>query len=213
MTMAFITLSDSIKTLLGSVAAGQYRVIGYQSRSQGAEEVVDSNRLVQVYYSTGDLPKSSGSLSSPAIHDITFTIEITVSKAAEGDLATIDDALSTPVQLQAAIAGIKTAEDGANDSWNEVADLIWNTLMDARNSQLGLSAGTVGSRWVPSIQKKEPVKQGDLVVISGFLNLNARVEEVALGETPTPIAQIDMDVDLNNSGDLLAGTRNTDFTP
>lgn len=213
MTMQFRTLAARIKTLLGSVAAGQYRVIGYQTRSQGADEVIDNSRLVQVYYSSGDLPRSAGSMTSPAIHDITFGIEITVSKAAEGDLATIDDPSSTALQLQTAIAGIKTAEDLANDSWNEVADLIWNTLMDARNKDLGMTANTVGSRWVLGLQKKEPVKEGDLVLISGFLNLSARVEEVADGETPTKITQIDTCVELNDSGDELAGTRNTDFTP
>jgi len=211
--MQFRTLADSISTLLSGAAAGQYRVIGYPTRSVSDDEVDDANRLVQVFYNTGDFPKSSGSLSGPTMHSITFGLELTVSQAAEGDLVTLDDALSTPAQLQTALANIKGAEYLANKSWDETADLIWNTLMDARNRGLGLSTNEVASRWVDRFAKERPLRHGSLVVVTGIIDLSARVEEQPSGETPTPIAQIDTDVELNDSGDALAGTRNTDFTP
>ena len=211
MTMQFRNLAASLTTLLGTASGSNYRVIGYQTRSVTGEEVVDNSRLVQVFYGGGDLPMSGGALSGQAKHNTEFGVQIVVSKAAEGDLATIDDPLSTALQLQTAIAGVASAEYLAEESFNEVVDLVWNTLIDPRNQGLGLDQNLVSSRWAPRIQKDKPLRQGTLVVIKGFIALEASVEEVATGDTPTPLDTIDMGVELNDSDDELAGTTNTGF--
>jgi hypothetical protein len=211
--MAFRTLAASLVTLLGDNAAGRYRTIGYQTRSQTADEIIDSDRSVQVYYSTGDMPKSAGALQGPVMHDMDFKIEITVAKAAEGDLATIDNPASTPAQLQVAIAAIKTAEFLANQSFDEVADILWQILMDAQNQGLGLDQNLVGSRWCGRIVKDPIVRHGELAVLTGGIDLNAIMEETVTGDTPQPLVIIETDFEINGSTEKLAGTENTDFTP
>lgn len=215
MTMKSETLTAALVTLLGNAAGSNYRVIGYQNRSTGGDEVLDNSRLARVFYSGGEFPKSAGSLTGPVMHDPVYGIEVTVSKAAEGDLATIEDSLSTPAQLQTAIAGIKTAESLADASWDECAGLIWTTLMDAQNQGLGLDQNEVGSRWVERFRKNEPVKHGGLVVLVGVIDLSATIEEVIGGDTPQTLVSIDLGVEVNGdeTQDPLAGTINDDFTP
>jgi hypothetical protein len=215
MTMQFRTLAASVETLLDTNSGGAYRVVGYPTRSASDDEVDDLNRLVQVFYQSGDFPKSAGSLTGPVIHDINFGLELTVSQAAEGDLATLDDPLSTPAQLQTALAGIKGAEFLANKSWDEGADLVWNVLMDAQNQGLGLDQNDVGSRWVGRFAKERPLRHGSIVVVTGIIDLSALVEEVITGAIPQPLLSIDMGVEVNgdDTQDPLAGTINDDFTP
>lgn len=218
--MKFETLTAALVTLLGDAAAllpadNTFRVIGYPTRSLTGDEVIDSSRLAQVFYGNGEFPMSSGSLTGPVIHEPTYGIELTVSKAAEGDLATLDNPASTPAQIITALAGVKSAEYLANQSWDQAAGLIFDILMNAENQGLGLDQNEVASRWVERFRKEKPLRHGDVVVVIGTIDLSARIEEILSGATPQTLVSIDMGVEVNgdDSQDPIAGTVNDDFTP
>lgn len=208
MTMNFRILKASIVNLLGNAEAGRYRTIGFQKQAQEAFHVKDEDRSVQVYYSEGDYPKSAGSLSGPTMHDMTFNIDIVVSKACKGDLAALENPMSTPAELQAALAALKIAEDGVDDSWDEVSDYIYQVLMDARNLDLGLSPEYVANRWVDRAIKDPLQKRGELVVLTGSMKLTCRMPEEVLGEVGTPLTIFDNSIEID--GDVIgrAGTYN-----
>lgn len=199
--MNFRILKASIINLLGNAEAGRYRTIGYQKQAQEAFHVKDEDRSVQVYYSEGEYPKSSGSLNGPVMHDMTFNIDIVVSKACKGDLAALENPLSTAPQLQAALAALKIAEDGVDDSFDEVADHIYQVLMDARNLDLGLSPTYVANRWVDRAVKDPLQKRGELVVLTGSMKLTARMPEEVLGEVGSPLTIFDTGIELQ--GDVI----------
>lgn len=204
--MTFATVSKNITAILGTAAAGRYRVIGYQSQSDDANEYKNSNRLVRVFYSEGNYPKNSGGISGPVMHDATFDIELSVTKAAEGDLATLNDPLATPVQLQAALAGVKHAEQAANESWDELYEIVFGIIMDARNVDLDMPVGEIADRWIAQLKKDEPLKFGSLVMITGIAQLEVRMDEPILGETGTESGQIyDTTIDIDNDDNERTG--------
>jgi hypothetical protein len=204
--MTFITVAQNITSILGSAAAGRYKVIGYQSQSDDASEYKNNNRLVRVYYSEGTYPRNSGGISGPVMHDATFDIELSVTMSAEGDLATLNDPLSTPLQLQTALAGVKTAEQSANESWDELYNIVFGVIMDARNVDLGMSVGDIADRWIAQSKKDEPLRVGGLVMITGIAQLEVRIDEPILGETGTASGKIyDTTIDVENDDNERTG--------
>jgi len=183
MTMNFRLIKASVVNLLGTAAAGRYRTIGFQKPGQGAAEVKDNNRSVQVYYSSGDFPKSAGNPSGPTTHEITINFDLTVSAPARVDLSVIQNPASTPAQIQSALAALQEAANLADDSIDELADNIYQEIMDARNIDLGL-ARPVASRWIGNINKDDPLPRGKLVVLTGTMQLTCKIDEQVSGETP-----------------------------
>ena len=61
--MKFETLEASVVAILGAAAAGRFQVVGYAQRGVAAEEIKNSLRTVQVFFSGGKFPKSAGSPS------------------------------------------------------------------------------------------------------------------------------------------------------
>jgi hypothetical protein len=204
MTMNFETLQLNIVSILGAAAAGRFRVTGYQTMTEDADESLDSSRLVSVYYNEGQFPKEKGGISGPSMHDPTYAIEFMVSKAAEGDLATIDNPASTALEIQTALANVKHAEHLADTSWNELAGIVYQILMDARNIDLGMSVGIISSRWIDNLRKDQPgqigiargILGGKLVVITGSMQLTCVLEEPILGDTGTAGEIYDTTIDL-----------------
>lgn len=195
MTMNFQLLKASVVTLLGDNAAGEFRVVGYQKQAISGVETLDNSRLVKVFYASGDYPKSGGSLNGPFSHDMTFGLEMTVSKACEGDLAALVNPSSTALQYQTALADLKTGEDLVDDALDELHELIFQILMDARNQDLGLEPVRVANRWVTGYQKSEPLSNGEVVTITGTMPLTARMPETVSGDTGTTGTTIDMGLD------------------
>ena len=185
MTMQFETVKASIVAILGAAEAGRYQTVGFQRQSINADEVLDDLRQVQVFYTRGDFPKRAGRNTGSVGHDATYRIELTVSKAAVGDLSTLNDPSASPTQLATALAGYNEATSEADTSIDELAGIIYQVLMSALNYDMGQSVGAVSNRWVPSISKDTPTPRGALVVLTGNMELNLRITEAITGDTGT----------------------------
>ena len=181
MTMMFRTVKDSIvNNVLGPAEEGRFVTIGFQRQSKSANEVLDMSRLVQVYFAGGNFDKPGRKIE--LAHDITYNIELTVSKAAEGDLSVINNPNASQAQISAAIMAFQEASDLADTSIDELIDIVYQILMDAQNIDLGMVAGEVSSRWVTGIKKNQPVPQGEYVILTASMSLTCRVAEEVSGE-------------------------------
>jgi len=214
MTMNFRTIRDSIESVLINAASGNYQVVSYQQQREGAEAIQDNNRTVTVYYQTGNFPKSAGSQSGPVKHEMTFEIEMTGSKAAEMDLSTIVNPSSTAVQIATALAAEKRAASLANDSIDELWELVYQALMSASQIDFGLPVDTLASRWLDSFRKDDPVSFGSLVVLTASAQLTCSCEETVTGDALVagvpPIMDLDLEVNIIGSSaadDAKAGVK------
>ena len=195
--MNFRTVKAAIASTLNSSAAGRFRVIGYQQQAKGASEYVDDNRSVQVFYSSGDFSKRGSALNGPVQHDTTFRLELTVAKAAEGDIETAAGDRGSN-QVATAIANFLTACQVADESFDELVDIVFNIVMDARNIDFGLTTGTVTNRFVTSVEKDEPLERGEYAVLTGTMTLTLRTVEEITGDTGTPADSIAVTIDLED---------------
>ena len=185
-------------TILGNAAANRYQVIGYQRQEKGAEEFTKTNRMVEVYWRTSNFDKRKGRLNGPVNNDMTLSIELTASAASSVDLAVIDNPASTPVQIEAAMVGFKEASDIADDSIDDLFEVIYQIIMDARNIDLGLPEGQVANRWVSTMTKNDPNPRGSLVVLTGLVDFNCDAEEQVPGDAGEPgVNPIDMAMEIN----------------
>jgi len=183
--MNFRVIKTSIINILGLAALSRFKVIGFQRQSKNADEVLDSDRFVQIFYQSGNLPKNKASLNGPVQHEITYKIELTVAKQTEGDLEVINNPGSTPLQIATALNLFAEASDLADQSWDELADIVYQILMDARNYDLGTQKGTISNRWIDGIQKDNPLPRGESVILTGSFNLTCQTVESVLGDTGT----------------------------
>lgn len=201
--MLFRALKANIETILSDAAAGRYRVVGHQHQNIAGDEVEGVLRLVQVYYGSGDFPNDKAGITTRTYHDIRFQITLTVAATAKGDLATLNDEAATAPQRAAALIAVATAGAEADASIDELFEIIYQILMDARNSDLG----TVGppfvafDRWVPSMQKDAAPRQGEHVILTGVVDFTCRAVETVDGDTPTPVGSGPFDQELDIDGD------------
>ena len=199
MTMRFRLLKKSIiENVLGPAEYGRFKTIGYQRQGIAGSEVQDNNRLVQLYFQEGDFSKAGGRQTGPTQHDITFKIEATVSKASEGDIAAILDSGSSAAKVATALYNFQEASALADESLDELLDILYQTLMHGENLTLGLAENTVSNRWISGMTKDNPVPRGELVVMSGAIMLSCRVCEELLGAEG--VAGGTFEVDINNIG-------------
>lgn len=202
--MIFRTIRDAVRSLLAQNANGEFNLIGAQKRGKGASEIDGKNRLVEVYYNRGDFPKGAGGLFGPTKHDITFRIDLTVSAKAKYDMDTIDDPLSTAAEVSRAIAAGKASEQEADDKADELFELVYQILMDARNDSFGLPLGTVASRWVSGLTKDEPNRDGNRTIITGTMLLTCTTSEPVEGlqgvEIQEPVMDTTLDLETDEAG-------------
>lgn len=196
--MQFEIARDAIRELLVTTLAGQCRVIGGQNQAQAAEEIEDADRSVEVYYSRGEFPKNKGSLPGPCGHECTFQIDIQASKAATADLATISSDESSPAEIIAALAALTEAKELADESVDECWRLVWQTLMNAEQTEFGLDEGTIASRWVEDFQKGPVNRYGDVVVATGRGMLTFKVSEDTSGVTPVAGEEYNLDLEVTH---------------
>jgi hypothetical protein len=203
--MMFRTVKAALVDLLGDNAAARFQVVGYQRQDKSSGQVKDYDRMVQVYYSEGTLPKSAGRMRGHKSHDITIEIDMTSSAAAHGDVSLLTSETSTPAQKAAALAGIKEAAEIADTKIDELIEYVYQILMDARNEKLELATGDVSSRWIERIQKDTLLQHGDLIVKTANMKYMCRVQEDVLGaignEPATVVFSADTPIqDENESG-------------
>jgi hypothetical protein len=203
--MNFRILKTAIIEILSAAEAGRYRTIDSQRQSTAASEVVNNLRTVQVYYENGQFRESSGRMIGSVMHEITFNIDLKVSSPASVDLSVLNNITSTPVQRAAALVALQESSAKADEIFDELVDIIFQVLMDARNYDLGLEKGIISNRWIPNIQKNEPLPQGELVVLTGSMPFTCRTIEYITGEDPSPADTIDTTLVVDDDEDTKAG--------
>jgi len=201
--MRFREVKEALITLIGNAAdAGdgdRYRTLGYQSQAEAASQNLNSDRSVQVIYQRGELPKSGGYVAGPFLHNMTFSVQMVVSKATKGDVATLEASESTALQRASALAGFQKAAALADDSLDELIDIVFQVIQRADNIDLGDSE-PVASRWLSDIQKNEIAEHGELVIATASMTLTASVSEDVLGASV---------LNLDEEGALLPTTIDT----
>jgi hypothetical protein len=213
--MNFETLKSNIVTILGNAAAGRYRVVGYQTVARDVDEFKDSDRLVKVYFSEDQFPKNQSALVGNISSEPVFMVELIVSKSAKGDLATLENPASTPAQLQTALANVKLAEDEADTSWDELAGIVYQVLMDANNIDFDLPKGTIASRWLDNFKKDEPgqigittgILGGKLILVTGSARFTCVLDESIVGDTGTAGDTIDTALDIVDDDNEKTGVQ------
>ncbi len=199
--MNFRKIQESlIINILGPAEKDRFRVIGFQRQAKSAAEVLDCDRQVQVYYSAGEFKKTGGRLTGPVQHDITFKVELTVSKGVEIDLSVINSGSATAAEKSNAIAEFQEGSDAADKSFDELVEIIYQILMDARNYDLGMPVGTISNRWIDRIQKDIPSPNGEYVVLTGSMDLTVRAVEEVNGEEGLGTATV-YDITVDQDGD------------
>ena len=180
--MFFRQVAQSLTTILGSAESGRYQTVGFQRQSKSAEEMDGVKRFVQVYYQSSSYPKEGGRLNGPTQNDMTIQVLLTVSEQATADLSVLEGPESSPAAVASALSASQEASYNANESMDELAEIVYQILMDADNLELGLSIGEVSNRWVESFNKDEPLSKGQYVVITGSYTLTCRVAEEITGD-------------------------------
>jgi len=196
--MQFRSVKDALKTILIDSAADRYRVIGFQRQEKASSEFTNNNRMVEVFFKNENFNLSRSRLNGPVGADVIVAIELTVSAEVKVDLSALESEFSTPAEKMAALAGMKEASNEADDSFDELAEIIYQIVMDARNIDLGLPDGDVANRWVGSIDKNDPNPRGELVVLTGSLEFTCKVSEDVPGDTGVPADSVFLQTEIKD---------------
>ena len=187
--MNFRTLKQSIiDNVLVPSEQGQYVTAGYQKQRKSADEI-NVNRQVTVYYSEGDFPKGPGQAYGDVAHDVVFNVELAVATPAHVDLSVLNDASASEASKATALRQMLEAGPVADEQMDELIDIVFQVLMDARNEQLGINPPAdrpnlkiVASRWIEQIRKDTPVPEGEYLILTASMRLTCRIEENITGE-------------------------------
>jgi hypothetical protein len=205
--MYYRQVKSAVAALLSDAALGRFRVIGYQDHGKAAEEVLETDRSVNVWVSEGNFLKKSSSHYGPVNHRFEVKVGLTVAASASLDVATLTSESATSAQRQTAISAKESAAKQADDSFDELLDLVWNILMDNESTVLELEdIDAPVDRWVDSWKKSEPISVGEYVAITGLLTLEMQIREEITGATPVA-ASVDgiIDLTLKTGADDAAG--------
>jgi hypothetical protein len=187
--MNYRTVKAAMVTLLGEEAESRFQVVGFQRETKSADEFLDNNKTVQVYYIEGSFPKGAAAVRGYKQHDITLNIDMSASAAAEADLTVLDSSTATPEQKAAALLAVREAAELADIALDELIDAVYAIIEDARNTDLGLGIGVIANPWIDTIKKNTTLERGDLVVKTANMRYTCRVEETVLddiGNEPDP---------------------------
>jgi hypothetical protein len=105
-----------------------------------------------------------------------------VAKAASVDLTTLLNPVATAPQKAAALAAAQMAGLLADQSFDELVDIVFQVVMDNLNVDLLLPKGTISDRFIPEMRKDEPLPKGKLVVLTGAIIFTCKVKEQVLGD-------------------------------
>lgn len=187
--MNFRILKQSIiDNVLVPAEQGRYVTAGYQKQRKSADEI-NLNRQVTVYYSEGDFPKGSGQAYGDVMHDPVFNVELATATPAKVDLSVLNDATASEASKATALRQMLEAGPVADEEMDELIDIIFQVLMDARNEQLGINPPddrpdlkVVSNRWIDQIRKDTPVPEGEYLILTASMRLSCRIEETITGE-------------------------------
>jgi len=179
--MQFRRIRDSVRRTLFQHAHGEFNVVGFQKRGKGASWTVNKGRLVEVYFTRGTFPKTGGSVNGPNKHNISIRIDLTVSQPAKGDIDTIKNPAASADEIARALSDMKEADLLADESMDELFELVYNILMDARNETFDLKKGQLASRWVSDLTKDDPISRGNYTILTGNCLLTCTASEQVEG--------------------------------
>ena len=150
-----------------------------------------------------DFPKEKGSETGPVQHQPNYQIVLTASASAQGDLTLIDNPESTAQQRAAAISYFQNAAEVADESLDELLEIVYQILMDGRNRDIDTDGPPyiVGERWISGMEKDEPLNAGEYVALTGVINLDVQVVEQITGDEGTPASSGAFDVTDDLDGD------------
>ena len=207
MTMNFRVAKNALRDILGAQAANRFNVIGFQRQEKSAEEFIGVNRLVEVYFKSESFDRGNGRLNGPTQGDVSIAIELTTSAAAKADLTIFQNPASTEEQLSAALLAMSEASVIADESFDELADAVYQIVMSGVNLDLGLPKGTIANKWISTINKDDPNPRGQLVTLTGSLVFSCRVSEDVPGDdTGKDIATIDTELGIQEDTIQKTGT-------
>ena len=203
--MMFRTIKAAIQTILANEAGGRYQVIGHQRQEKSGEEFLGVNRLVEIYFRESDFPKNKSRNNGPSNSDIKIAVELTVSAMAEGDLSVLLDENSTPAQIQPALLAIKEASAAADDSFDELAELIYQILCDGQYIEFNLTPGSVQNKHLNAIRKDQPNERGGVVTLTGIIEVMCSACEEKIGVPTTPFVNNDTVIQISDDEDTKTG--------
>lgn len=180
--MNFRVIAAAGTELLATAGAGLFRVVGQRNQKSDASEFKGNNRRVQFYYASGDFPKSGGRQTGDTQHHLTFNVDLSVSSQAAGDAATLQNPSSSAAAAMAVLSAVQDASYLADQAMDDLAERVYQILMDANNFDLGLSKGVMSSRWVGSLRKDDPLQMGNLVALTARFEYTCQTAETITGE-------------------------------
>lgn len=188
--MNFRTIKTNIITLLAAAAAGRYDTLQAPRQKQGSEDI---NRLkkVIVYLSTDDFLSNKGTTNGELQSSPTYKILLQVS--ANSTYADGADPSS-----------LVDAEILADNQIDELIEIVFQIIMDARNMDLGMAIGQVNNRYIKNVTKGDPARDGDTVTVVASMDLSLNTPEDVLGETGTVGTTVKSSLDI--SGDDVQKT-------
>ncbi|MCK4817419.1 hypothetical protein KA005_16735 [bacterium] len=215
MNMIYEAVRDALVILLGTAQGTDWNTIGFAERDQSAAE---NNALMtaQVYFNSGDFPKSNSSMAGPIQHDMKFHVILTVAENAKGDVTAMDNA-TTEAEYAAAVASFSRSEFEADRKMDDFLSKIWLLIMAPQNRYLGLDIATyprLSNRWIPNVKKEQPKRSGNFCTIRAMLTIEGLIPEdvagidvSALPEYITPPYSGDIAIkdNINQSGNLDTG--------
>jgi hypothetical protein len=201
--MQFRLTKKDLVGILGNAAKGRFRVVDHQVQVIDSTEILGDKRRVQVFFGEGDFPKGKAGLTGPTQHEATYRIELGVSAATKVNLAVLNDADATDKQRAAALKCFKSSSKLADDSLDELFEIVYQILMDGRNIDVGSEGPpyVVSDRWVEGFSKDGPVPQGEFVELTGSIRFSCQLTEQVPGDTGTAAAQPAFDQTLDIDGD------------
>lgn len=211
MTMNFELLEDAVTQLLIDNAAGKFQVAQGQEQALSAEEVQGSSKVIQVYWSEGDFPMNASGLSGPYQHDISLTLEFTVSMITSGDLSVLENGASTPAQLMAASAALENGNKRVHLEMRSFFRDVFQILMDGANID-PVAGESVGSRWIENFKKDNILRRGQFAMLKGKAFYTCRMDEYVVGITGVGLDIVEVEIEHDGEAVAKAGVRN-DPTP
>ena len=211
--MMFRVLKKNLVTILDRSARGRFVVVGHPNQTTGTGELLKAKRRVQVFFGNGDFSKGNAGPTGPVQHEITYQVTLSLTAQAEGNLAAMntegDDSTARAVR-KAAIAQFYTAATMADQDMDEFLEQVYQVLMDGRNVDIDTDGPPylVSNRWVESIDRFEPISQGDTVIITATINYTCQAVEEILGDIGTAAAQPAFNItdDINENGSNNTGS-------
>ena len=170
-----------------------FRVMDYPFPILGAEETLNNQRVVSVYYAEGDLRK--GSIYSPT-HDMNFHIDLFVSADAKADLLVLERQFGEDFQQTAyanAMNELQLAERRVHMLMDELINIVYQLVMRKENDQLGVDRLEpaiklpVANRMIHSIQKAAPIREdktNKFVSMEAQMILKCKAKEKITGQLP-----------------------------